>query len=42
MAQKPWEAPPDMGHAIMAEVWKSGRITVTNMRNGFSRTYQAK
>ena len=40
VAQKPWEAPPDMGHAIMAEVWKSGRITVTNMRNGFSKTYQ--
>jgi competence protein ComEC len=40
VASKPWEAPPDMGHAIMAEVWKSGRITVTNMRNGFSRTYQ--
>lgn len=42
VAAKPWEAPPDMGHAIMAEVWKSGRITVTNMRNGFSRTYTAK
>ena len=42
VAQKPWEAPPDMGHALMAEVWKSGRITVTNTRNGFTRTYQAK
>jgi competence protein ComEC len=40
VATKPWEAPPDMGHAIMAEVWKSGRITVTNMRNGFSKMYQ--
>jgi beta-lactamase superfamily II metal-dependent hydrolase len=40
VAHKPWEAPPDMGHAIIAEVWKSGRITVTNSRNGFSKTYQ--
>lgn len=40
VASKPWEAPPDMGHAIIAEVWKSGRITVTNGRNGFSKTYQ--
>jgi hypothetical protein len=31
-----------MGHGIMAEVYKSGRITVTNLRNGFSKTYQAK
>lgn len=42
VASKPWEAPPDMGHGIMAEVYKSGRITVTNLRNGFSRTYQSK
>ncbi len=42
VALKPWEAPPDMGHGLMAEVWKSGRITVTNLRNGFSRTYQSK
>lgn len=40
VVQKPWEAPPDMGYAITAEVWKSGRITVTNSRNGFSKTYQ--
>jgi beta-lactamase superfamily II metal-dependent hydrolase len=40
VASKPWEAPPDMGHALIAEVWKSGRITVTNSRNGFSKTYQ--
>jgi hypothetical protein len=26
---------------ILAEVWRSGRITVTNARNGYSRTYQA-
>jgi hypothetical protein len=31
-----------MGHAIIADVWKSGRITVTNSRNGFSKTYQAE
>jgi len=42
VASKPWEAPPDMGHALMAEVWKSGRITVTNMRNGFTKTYQSQ
>lgn len=42
VAAKPWEAPPDMGHLILAEVWKSGRITVTNARNGYSRTYQAR
>jgi hypothetical protein len=40
VSAKPWEAPPDMGYMILAQVWKSGRITVTNMRNGYSRTYQ--
>lgn len=42
VASKPWEAPPDMGHALIAEVWKSGRITVTNSRNGFSKSYQVQ
>ena len=40
VAAKPWEAPPDRGHGIMAEVYKSGRIIVTNLRNGFTKAYQ--
>ena len=41
VAAKPYEAPPDMGFNIEAEVTADGRITVTNGRNGFSRSYQA-
>ena len=41
VAAKPYEAPPDMGYGIEADVTRDGRITVTNLRNGFSRTYQA-
>ena len=40
VAAKPWEAPPDRGYNIEAEVTEDGRITVTNTRNGFSKTYQ--
>jgi hypothetical protein len=42
VAAKPYEAPPDMGYNIEAQVTQDGRIMVTNSRNGFSRTYQAK
>ena len=40
VAAKPWEAPPDMGYNIEAEVTADGLITVTNMRNRHSRTYR--
>lgn len=40
VADKPYEAPPDMGFNIMASVAADGTITVTNSRNGFSRTYK--
>lgn len=35
-------APPDMGHAIHLDVYKDGKVIVTNDRNGFSKTYQTK
>jgi hypothetical protein len=41
VAAKPYEAPPDMGYNIEADVTADGGITVTNLRNGFSRTYRA-
>ena len=37
-----FSAPPDQGYDIQAEVSKDGQITVTNDRNGFSKTYQTK
>jgi len=37
-----FSAPPDMGYDIRAEVTPDGKITVTNDRNGFSKTYQTK
>ena len=40
VAARPYEAPPDMGYAITAEVTRDGRITVTNTRNGYSQSYQ--
>ena len=40
VADKPYEAPPDMGFNIMASVTAGGIITVTNSRNGYSRTYK--
>ena len=42
VAAKPYEAPPDMGYNIEAVVTRDGAITVTNTRNGFSRTYHAR
>lgn len=34
--------PPDEGHAIHLDVFKDGKVVVTNDRNGFSKTYQTK
>jgi len=33
---------PDQGHAIAIDVSEGGQITVTNTRNGVSRTYRAR
>lgn len=41
VADKPYEAPPDMGFNIEAKVFADGTITVINTRNGFRRTYRA-
>ena len=35
-------APPDQGHAIHLDVFKDGKVVVTNDRNGFSKTYQTR
>jgi beta-lactamase superfamily II metal-dependent hydrolase len=40
VADKPYEAPPDSGFNIEAEVTADGTITVTNTRNGFRKTYK--
>jgi beta-lactamase superfamily II metal-dependent hydrolase len=34
--------PPDMGYNISLSITRSGSVTVTNSRNGFSKTYQVK
>jgi beta-lactamase superfamily II metal-dependent hydrolase len=41
-AKSLFSSPPDQGHAIHAEITTDGKITVTNDRNGFSKTYQTK
>jgi len=41
-AKSLFSAPPDQGYAIHAEVTKDGAITMTNDRNGYSKTYQTK
>ena len=41
-AKAMFTAPPDQGHAIHAEITKDGKITMTNDRNGFSKTYQTQ
>jgi competence protein ComEC len=38
-AKSLFTAPPDQGHAIHAEITKDGQITMTNDRNGYSKTY---
>jgi beta-lactamase superfamily II metal-dependent hydrolase len=37
-----YQPPPDAGHAIEADIAADGTITVTNTRNGFSKTYHVK
>lgn len=34
--------PPDHGYPIELDITKDGKITVTNPRNGFTKTYQAR
>jgi beta-lactamase superfamily II metal-dependent hydrolase len=41
-AKSLFSAPPDQGHAILAEITKDGQITMTNDRNGYSKTYRVK
>jgi hypothetical protein len=41
-AKAMFTVPPDMGHAIHLDVFKDGKVVVTNDRNGFSKTYQTK
>jgi competence protein ComEC len=41
-AKSLFSAPPDQGYAIHAEISKDGQITMTNDRNGYSKTYQLK
>ena len=36
------EGPTDQGHSITASVAANGSFTMTNVRNGFTRTYMAK
>jgi hypothetical protein len=41
-AKSLFSVPPDKGYAIHAEITKDGKITMTNDRNGYSKTYQTK
>ena len=41
-AKAMFTAPPDQGHAIHLDVFKDGKVVVTNDRNGFSKTYQTR
>jgi beta-lactamase superfamily II metal-dependent hydrolase len=41
-AKAMFTSPPDQGHAIHAEISKDGKITMTNDRNGYSKTYTVK
>ena len=41
-AKELFTVPPDQGHAIHAEITTDGKITMTNDRNGYSKTYQVK
>jgi hypothetical protein len=34
------DAAPDYGRSLRLEITRSGRVTVTNSRNAFSRSYQ--
>jgi beta-lactamase superfamily II metal-dependent hydrolase len=39
-AKAMFTAPPDMGYNIALSITKDGAVTVTNSRNGFTKTYQ--
>jgi beta-lactamase superfamily II metal-dependent hydrolase len=41
-AKSLFSVPPDKGYAIHAEITTDGKITMTNDRNSYSRTYQTK
>ncbi len=41
-AKSLFTAPPDRGYAIHAEITKDGQITMTNDRNGYSKTYMVR
>jgi beta-lactamase superfamily II metal-dependent hydrolase len=41
-AKQMFTVSPDQGHAIHLEITKGGQVTVTNDRNGYSKTYQVK
>jgi competence protein ComEC len=41
-AKQMFTSPPDQGHAIHVEITKDGKVTMTNDRNGYSKTYQVK
>jgi len=41
-AKEMFTAPPDRGFNISAAITRDGSVTVTNSRNGFSKTYQVK
>ena len=41
-AKSLFSVPPDKGNAIHAEITTDGKITMTNDRNGFSKTYTVK
>jgi beta-lactamase superfamily II metal-dependent hydrolase len=41
-AKELFTVPPDQGHAIHAEITRDGKITMTNDRNGYSKTYTVK
>jgi competence protein ComEC len=41
-AKQMFTSPPDKGHAIHAEITKDGKVTMTNDRNGYSKTYNVK
>jgi competence protein ComEC len=41
-AKAMFTAPPDQGHAIHVEITRDGKVTMTNDRNGYSKTYQVK
>ncbi len=41
-AKAMFTTPPDQGYDIALSITKDGGVTVTNSRNGFSKTYQVK